>query len=59
MISELNKDDFYKCNRLVNEKGQLEVKAVIARVNPGRIFVDNIYFPNLRFKKETIWGVRK
>ena len=30
MISELNKDDFYKCNRLVNEKGQLEVKAVIA-----------------------------
>ncbi|PGB38120.1 GNAT family acetyltransferase, partial [Bacillus wiedmannii] len=25
MISELNKTDFYKCNRLVNEKGQLEI----------------------------------
>ncbi|MGE6401155.1 GNAT family N-acetyltransferase [Bacillus cereus] len=46
MISELNKNDFYKCNSLVNEKGQLEVKAVIAGVNPGRIFVDNIYSPN-------------
>ncbi|HGH7174132.1 TPA: GNAT family N-acetyltransferase [Bacillus wiedmannii] len=46
MISELNKTDFYKCNSLVNEKGQLEVKAVIAGVNPGRIFVDNIYSPN-------------
>lgn len=46
MISELNKTDFYKCNRLVNEKGQLEIKAVIAGLNPGRIFVDNIYSPN-------------
>lgn len=46
MISELNKDNFYKCNSLLNEKGQLEVKAVIAGVNPGRIFVDNIYSPN-------------
>ncbi|EOP68730.1 GNAT family N-acetyltransferase [Bacillus cereus] len=46
MISELNKNDFYKCNSLVSEKGQLEVKAVIAGVNPGRIFVDNIYSPN-------------
>ncbi|AHA06443.1 hypothetical protein IEC_02299 [Bacillus toyonensis] len=46
MISELNMNDFYKCNGLVNEKGQLEVKAVIAGVNPGRIFVDNIYSPN-------------
>ncbi|PDY35867.1 GNAT family N-acetyltransferase [Bacillus wiedmannii] len=46
MISELNKNDFYQCNGLVNEKGQLEVKAVIAGVNPGRIFVDNIYSPN-------------
>ncbi|MBJ8105929.1 MULTISPECIES: GNAT family N-acetyltransferase [Bacillus cereus group] len=46
MISELNKNDFYKCTGLVNEKGQLEVKAVIAGVNPGRIFVDNIYSPN-------------
>ncbi|MBJ8062242.1 GNAT family N-acetyltransferase [Bacillus cereus] len=46
MISELNKTDFYKCNSLVNQKGQLEVKAVIAGLNPGRIFVDNIYSPN-------------
>lgn len=46
MISELNKDNLYKCNSLLNEKGQLEVKAVIAGVNPGRIFVDNIYSPN-------------
>lgn len=46
MISELNKADFYKCNSLVNQKGQLEVKAVIAGLNPGRIFVDNIYSPN-------------
>lgn len=46
MISELNKSDFYKCKGLVNEKGQLEVKAVIEGVNPGRIFVDNIFSPN-------------
>ncbi|MGE7885300.1 GNAT family N-acetyltransferase [Bacillus sp. NPDC094077] len=46
MISELNKNDFYRCNSLVNEQGQLEVKAVIAGVNPGRIFVDNITSPN-------------
>jgi hypothetical protein len=46
MISELNKSDFYKCKGLVNEKGQLEVKAVIEKVNPGRIFVDNIFSPN-------------
>lgn len=46
MIFELNKDDFYKCTDLVNEKGQLEVKAVIAGVNPGRIFVVNISSPN-------------
>ncbi|MDR4363251.1 GNAT family N-acetyltransferase [Bacillus anthracis] len=30
----------------MNERGQLEVKAVIAGVNPGRIFVDNISSPN-------------
>ncbi|PFR36457.1 GNAT family N-acetyltransferase, partial [Bacillus cereus] len=32
MISELKKDDYYKCNSLLNENGQLEVKAVIAGV---------------------------
>ncbi|HDR7795546.1 TPA: GNAT family N-acetyltransferase [Bacillus luti] len=46
MISELKKDDYYKCNSLLNEKGQLEVKAVLAGVNPGRIFVDNMTSPN-------------
>ncbi|KAA0778924.1 GNAT family N-acetyltransferase [Bacillus sp. TE8-1] len=46
MICELSKDDFYRCNRLVNEQGQLEVRAVIAGVNPGRIFVDNVTSPN-------------
>ncbi|WP_002146809.1 GNAT family N-acetyltransferase [Bacillus cereus] len=46
MICELSKNDFYKCTDLVNEKGQLEVKAVIAGGNPGRIFVDNTYSPN-------------
>ncbi|MGE8205526.1 GNAT family N-acetyltransferase [Heyndrickxia sp. NPDC080065] len=46
MISELNKSDFYKCNGLVNEKGHMEVKAVIEGVNPGRIFVDNLVSPN-------------
>lgn len=37
---------FYRCNSLVNEQGKLEVKAVIEGVNPGRIFVDNIFSPN-------------
>ncbi|ASZ17247.1 GNAT family N-acetyltransferase [Bacillus cereus] len=46
MICELSKNDFYKCNSLVNEHGQLEVKAVIAGVNPGRIFVDSVSSPN-------------
>lgn len=46
MIFELSKNDFYKCSSLINERGQLEVKAVIAGVNPGRIFVDNETSPN-------------
>lgn len=46
MISELNKNDFYKCKSLINQRGQLEVKAVIEGINPGRIFVDNIFAPN-------------
>lgn len=41
MISELNKSDFYKCRGIVNEKGQLEIIAVIEGVNPGRVFVDD------------------
>ncbi|GAB6548555.1 GNAT family N-acetyltransferase [Bacillus mobilis] len=46
MISELSKNDFYKCSSLIIVQGQLEVKAVIAGVNPGRIFVDNVSSPN-------------
>lgn len=46
MISELSKNDFYKCSSLINEQGQVEVKAVIAGMNLGRIFVDNISSPN-------------
>lgn len=46
MISELNKNDFYRCNSLINQQGQIEVKAVIEGINPGRIFVDNITSPS-------------
>jgi len=49
MISELTKSDFYKCRSLVNEKGQLEIKAVIEGVNPGRIFVDDETSPTSGF----------
>ncbi|MEX3623500.1 GNAT family N-acetyltransferase [Viridibacillus arvi] len=49
MISELNKSDFYKCRDIVNEKGQLEIKAVIEGVNPGRVFVDNSVSPTSGF----------
>lgn len=46
MICEINKNDFYKCSNLLSEQGQLEVKAVVEGINPGRIFVDNIDSPN-------------
>lgn len=46
MISEINKNDFYKCKSLICQEGQLEVKAVVEGINPGRIFVDNIASPN-------------
>lgn len=45
MISELNTNDFYRCNSLINQQGQLEVKSVIEGINPGRIFVDNVTSP--------------
>jgi hypothetical protein len=45
MISELDKSQFYKCLHLLNEPGQLEAKAVIEGVNPGRVFVDDISSP--------------
>ncbi len=51
MIVELDRKNFYKCKVLVNEQGQLEVKAVIEGINPGRIFVDNANSP----KSGLIW----
>ena len=45
MISELKKSEFYMCKGLLNEQGQLEAKAVIEGVNPGRVFVDAIDVP--------------
>jgi RimJ/RimL family protein N-acetyltransferase len=45
MIVELEKCDFHKCFGMLNEQGQVEAKAVVAGVNPGRIFVDHIESP--------------
>lgn len=45
MITELQQNEFQKCKELLNERGQLEVQAVVKGVNPGRIFVDNIDTP--------------
>ncbi len=45
MISELKNSEFYKGKDLLNEKGQVEVKAVIEGINPGRVFVDDICSP--------------
>lgn len=46
MISELKNNVFYKCRELLNEQGQLEAKAVIEGVNPGRVFVDDTDSPS-------------
>ncbi|SHM44225.1 GNAT family N-acetyltransferase [Gracilibacillus kekensis] len=46
MITELKKNDFHKCVALVNEEGHMEVEAVIEGNNPGRIFVDNLEYPD-------------
>lgn len=45
MIKELQSSEFYKCKALLHEQGQLEAKAVVERVNPGRVFVDNVETP--------------
>ncbi|MFQ3545675.1 GNAT family N-acetyltransferase [Halobacillus rhizosphaerae] len=45
MIRELDKTEFYKCKKLINDEGHLEVKAVLEGNNPGRIFVDHIDSP--------------
>lgn len=41
MISELTRDAFYMCRDLLYEDGQIEAKAVIEGINPGRVFVDD------------------
>ncbi|OCA87932.1 acetyltransferase [Bacillus sp. FJAT-27225] len=41
MITELQQHNFDKCQPLLNPAGQLEAKAVVSGINPGRIFVDN------------------
>ncbi|VXB15077.1 GNAT family N-acetyltransferase [Bacillus sp. 349Y] len=41
MIIELDGSEFHTCKGLINEQGHLEVKAVIERINPGRVFVDD------------------
>ncbi|WP_010280858.1 GNAT family N-acetyltransferase [Bacillus timonensis] len=46
MISELKKIDFHKCKDLLNEQGQIEARAVVEGVNPGRIFVDDVDSPS-------------
>lgn len=45
MISELKKSEFFKCRYMLYEQGQLEAKAVVEGINPGRIFVDDIESP--------------
>ncbi|TGB03547.1 GNAT family N-acetyltransferase [Halobacillus salinus] len=51
MIRELDQSEFYKCEKLMNKAGHIEVQAVIAGNNPGRIFVDDIDDP----KTGLIW----
>ncbi|HAM81971.1 GNAT family N-acetyltransferase [Ornithinibacillus bavariensis] len=41
MIVELDKTDFGKCRKLLNEQGHLEAKAIVENINPGRIFVND------------------
>jgi GNAT acetyltransferase len=45
MISELNKSDYYKCEKFLHEKSLLEAKAVIDGKHPGRLFVDDVNAP--------------
>lgn len=45
MIFELDKSEFSKCRKLLNEQGQLEALAIVENINPGRIFVDDINNP--------------
>ncbi|MBU5439156.1 GNAT family N-acetyltransferase [Tissierella sp. MSJ-40] len=51
MICELNKSQFYRCNDIVKQSRNIEGKAIIAGINPGRIFVDDLKTP----KTAMIW----
>lgn len=41
MISELNKNEFYKVRHITDLTSNIEVKAVASGLNPGRIYVDD------------------
>ncbi|WP_408894471.1 GNAT family N-acetyltransferase [Paenibacillus taichungensis] len=41
MISELNKHEFYKLRHFTDLYRNIEVKAVVSGLNPGRIYVDD------------------
>lgn len=45
MIAELDKAEFSKCRKLLNEHGQIEALAIVEHINPGRIFVDDLNTP--------------
>ncbi|WP_130859149.1 GNAT family N-acetyltransferase [Gracilibacillus phocaeensis] len=45
MITEWNKADFHKCRKLLHEQSHLEAMAVVEKINPGRIFVDDVDHP--------------
>ena len=45
MITELQNNEFLKCINMVDLTGHMEVIAVIERINPGRIFVDDTSSP--------------
>ncbi|MDR0267259.1 MAG: GNAT family N-acetyltransferase [Paenibacillus sp.] len=45
MIHELERNQFYRCKDLVNRGVNIEEKAIVEGINPGRIFVDNIDKP--------------
>lgn len=51
MIFELEREHFYRCKDLVNRTFNIECKAIVEGINPGRIFVDNIEDP----KSALIW----
>ncbi|MFV8827904.1 GNAT family N-acetyltransferase [Alkalihalobacterium sp. APHAB7] len=49
MIYELKSEEFPKCQPLVIKGKHIEIQAIIAGNNPGRIFVDNRFDPTSGF----------